>query len=79
MKKYRILEFKKGKKFNIVESFYLYSTLNFEIPAALVFQLNRLLTGLTTQQIGTTAQMYSNKTPLTKRNGLTNQFSNFWD
>ena len=69
MKKYRILEFKKGKKFNIVESLYLYSTLNFEIPAALVCQLevykvNNLLTGLTAQQIGTTAQWYSNKTPL---------------
>ena len=50
--------------------FYYWTTLNFEIPAALVFQLevyykvDRLLTGLTVQQIGTTARWYSNKTPL---------------
>ena len=53
-----------------VESFYYWTTINFEIPAALVFQLevyymvNRGLIGLTAQQIGTTAQWYSNKTPL---------------
>ena len=50
--------------------FYLNSTLNFGIPPALVFQLevyykvDRLLTGLTAQQKGTTAQWYSNKTSL---------------
>ena len=53
-----------------VELFYLNSTLNFGIPTALVFQLevnytvDRLLTGLTAQQKGTTAQWYSNKTSL---------------
>ena len=51
-----------------VELFYLNSTLNFGIPAVLVFQLevyykvDRFLTGLTAQQKGTTAQRYSNKT-----------------
>ena len=50
--------------------FYLNSTLNFGIPALFVFQLevdfkaDRLLTGLTTQQKGTTARLYSNKTSL---------------
>ena len=50
--------------------FYLNSTLNFEIPPVLVFQLevyykvDRLLTGLTAQQKGTTALWYSNKTSL---------------
>ena len=49
--------------------FYLNSILNFGIPPVLVFQLevyykvDRLLTSLTTQQIGTTARWYSNKTP----------------
>ena len=44
---------------NRVISFYYFSTLNFEIPAVLIFQLevyykaDRLLTGLTAQQIGT--------------------------
>ena len=53
-----------------VELFYLNSTLNFGIPAVLVFQLevyykvDRLLTGLTAQQKGTTARWYSNKTSL---------------
>ena len=48
--------------------FYLNSTLNFGIPTALVFQLDvyykvdRLLTGLTAQQKGTTARWNSNKT-----------------
>ena len=47
------------------------STLNFEIPPVLVFQLevyykvDRLLIGLTAQQKGTTARWYSNKTSLT--------------
>ena len=50
--------------------FYLNSTLNFGIPRVLVFQLEvyykveRLLTGLTAHQKGTTAQWYSNKTSL---------------
>ena len=53
-----------------VEMFYLNSTLNFGIPPVLVFQLevyymvDRLLTGLTAQQKGTTARWYSNKTSL---------------
>ena len=52
--------------------FYLNSTLNFGIPPVLVFQLevyykldrDRLLTGLTAQQKGTTSRWYSNKTSL---------------
>ena len=50
--------------------FYLNSTLNFGIPLVLVFQLevyykvDRLLTGLTAHQKGTTARWYSNKTSL---------------
>ena len=53
-----------------IEMFYLNSTLNFGIPPVLIFQLevyykvDRLLTGLTAQQKGTTAQWYSNKTSL---------------
>ena len=52
--------------------FYLNSTLNFGIPPVLVFQLevyykvDRLLTGITAQQKGTTARWYSNKTSLFK-------------
>ena len=55
-----------------IEMFYLNSTLNFGIPPVLVFQLevyykvDRLLTGLTAQQKGTTARWYSNKTSLIK-------------
>ena len=55
---------------SMVELFYLNSTLNFGIPTVLVFQLevyykvDRLLTGLTAQPKGTTAQWYSNKTSL---------------
>ena len=51
-----------------VEMFYLNSTWNFGIPPVLVFQLevyykvDRLLTGLTSPQKGTTAWWYSNKT-----------------
>ena len=58
------------QKFKVIEMFYLHSTLNFEIPPVLVFQLevyykvDRLLTGLTAQQKGTTAQWYSYKTSL---------------
>ena len=54
----------------LIELFYLNSTLNFGIPTVLVFQLevyykvDRLLTGLTAQQKGTTARWYSNKTSL---------------
>ena len=54
----------------MIEMFYLNSTLNFEIPPVLAFQLevyymvDRLLTGLTAQQKGTTAQWYSNKKSL---------------
>ena len=53
-----------------LEMFYLNSTLNFGIPPVLVFQLevcyrvDRLLTGKTAQQKGTTARWYSNKTSL---------------
>ena len=52
--------------------FYLNSTLNFGIPTVLVFQLevyykvDRLLTGRTAQQKGTTARWYTNKTSLAK-------------
>ena len=52
----------------VLQMFYLNSTLNFGIPLVLVFQLevyykvDRLLTGLTTQQKGTAARWYSNKT-----------------
>ena len=55
-----------------LEMFYLNSTLNFGIPPVLEFQLevyykvDRLLTGLTAQQKGTTARWYSNKTSLSK-------------
>ena len=54
--------------------FYLNSTLHFGIPPVLVFQLevyynvDRLLTGLTAQQKGTTARRYSNKTSLLLQN-----------
>ena len=54
--------------------FYLNSTLNFGIPPVFVFQLevyykvDRLLTGLTAQQKGTTARWYSNKTSLHTKN-----------
>ena len=47
-----------------VEMFYLNSTLNFGIPPVLVFQLevyykvDKLLTGLTAQQKGTTDRWY---------------------
>ena len=50
----------------------LNSTLNFVIPPVLVFQqelyykVERLLTGLTAQQKGTTARWYSNKTLLSE-------------
>ena len=56
--------------YNVVEVFYLNSTLNFGILPVLEFQLevcyelDRLLTGITAQQKGTTAQWYSNKTSL---------------
>ena len=55
-----------------VEMFYLNSALNFGIQPVLVFHLavyykvNRLLTGLTAQQKGTTARWYSNITSLSK-------------
>ena len=48
-----------------LEMFYLNSTLNFGIPPVLIFQLevyykvDRLLTGLTVQQEGTTIQFNS--------------------
>ena len=53
-----------------IEKFYLNSTLNFGILQVLVFQLEvyykveRLITGLTAQQKGTTARWNSNKTSL---------------
>ena len=53
-----------------IEKFYSNSTLTFGILPVLVFQLevyykvDRLLTGLTAQQKGTTARWYSNKTSL---------------
>ena len=57
---------------NHIEMFYLNSTLNFGIPPVLVFQLevyykvDRLQTGQTAQQKGTTARWYLNKTSLVK-------------
>ena len=54
--------------------FYLNSTLNFGIPPVLVFQwevyykVDRLVTGPTAQQKGTTARWYSNKTSLSNIN-----------
>ena len=59
-----------------VEMFYLNFTLNFGIPPELVFQfevyfnVERLLTGLTAQQKGTTARWYSNKTSLSYKSTL---------
>ena len=59
-----------SNNFEQIEMFYLNSTLKFGIPPVLVFQLevyykvDRLLTGLTAQQKGTTARWYSNKTSL---------------
>ena len=56
--------------YNVVEVFYLNSTLNFGILPVLEFQLevcyelDRLLTGITAQQKGTTARWYSNETSL---------------
>ena len=56
-----------------IEMFYLNFTLNFGIPPVLVIQLevyykvDSLLNGLTTQQKGTTARCYSNKTSLNKK------------
>ena len=60
------------KDIEVLELFYLNSTLNFGILPVLVFQLvvyykvDRLQTGLTAQQKGTTARWYSNKTSLLK-------------
>ena len=72
-------KFKQLTTYNI-EMFYLNTTITFGIPLVLVFQLevyckvDRLLTGLTAQQKGTTARWYSNKTSLVKyNNGHTNQ------
>ena len=54
----------------MIELFYYWTTINFEIQAAVVFQLevnykvDRLLADLTAQQIGKTARWYSNKTHL---------------
>ena len=61
-------------KSDSLEMFYLNNTLNFGIPAVLVFQqevyykVDRLLTGLIAQPKGTTAQWYSNKISLS--NGI---------
>ena len=59
------------------------STLNFGIPIVFVFQLevyykaDRLLTGLTAQQKGTTARWYSNKTSLMSKKNV-KVFENFF-
>ena len=59
-----------------LEMFYLNTTWDFGIPSVLVFQLevyykvDRLLTGLTAQQKGTTAWWYSNKTSLGNTGGI---------
>ena len=63
--------------------FYLNSTLNFGIPPVLEFQIevyskvDRLLTGLTAQQKGTTSRWYSNKTYLLKYGKIPEIFSVF--
>ena len=63
--------------------FYLNSTLNFDIPPVLVFQLevyykvDRLLTGLTAQQKGKTAQWYSNKTSVPLKQDMVKK-QNIW-
>ena len=63
-------QFVKSVKDLKVEMFYLNSTSNFGIPPVLEFQLevyykvDRLLTDLSAQQKGATAQWYSNKTSL---------------
>ena len=62
----------KMEGFKEVEIFYLNSTLNFGIPPVLVFQfevygksmVDRLPSGITAQQKGTTARWYSNKISL---------------
>ena len=51
-----------SQKYMDVKSFYYCYTLNFKILQAFVLQLD--LTGLTAQEIGTTARQYSNKTSL---------------
>ena len=62
MKSPGIKVYKLVRPYEMVEIFYLNSTLNFGIPPVLLFQLevcytvDRLLTGLTAQQKGTTAQ-----------------------
>ena len=67
---------KGSETFYNVEMFYLNSTLNLGIPPVLVFQLeiyykvDRLLTGPTAQQKGTTARWYSNKTSLVYSNNI---------
>ena len=59
-----------------LEMFNLNATLNFGIPPILVFQLedyykvDRLLTGPTAQQKGTTARWYSNETSLVYSNNI---------
>ena len=63
--------------------FYFNSTLNFGIPPVLAFQLevyskvDRILTGLTAQQKGTTAQWSSNKTSLCQTRFLLLLWTNF--
>ena len=48
---------------NHIEMFYLNSTLNFGIfQVEVYYKVDRLLTGLTAQQKGTTARWNSNKT-----------------
>ena len=65
----------------MVEMFYFNSTLNFGIPPVLEFQLevyykvDRLLTGLTTQQRGTTVQWFSNKSSLLHHMNERNYFA----
>ena len=63
--------------YNVVEVFYLNSTLNFGIPPVLEFQLkvfykaDGLLTDLIAQEKGTIARWYSNKTSLQEKRLLT--------
>ena len=62
---------------DLLESFYYLTTLNFEIRLTgipvRIFKVDRLLTDLTAQQIGTTARWCSNKTPLFEDEGCTVQ------
>ena len=44
--------------------FFNHASIVLVFQSEVYYKVNRLLTGLPAQQIGTTSQMYSNKTPL---------------